>query len=140
MGRARPGVDLYSRKVLIEAESKIMPEWLRFLKGVVDSDDLPLNVSRETLAQSKVLQVIAKKLKRKVLEAARNLHTQLARISSSASGTAEQPVPMDTSACRCRHGTNPNTRRTYSAPTKKSSSQLATLVWLAKETNCRHIL
>ncbi|MEN8257281.1 MAG: molecular chaperone HtpG [Thermodesulfobacteriota bacterium] len=49
-GRMEPGVSLYCQKVLIEQEStNILPEWLRFVKGVVDSEDLPLNISRQAL-------------------------------------------------------------------------------------------
>ena len=50
-----------------------MPRYLNFLRGVVDSDDLPLNVSRETLQQHKVLKVMGKKLVRKALEMLRKL-------------------------------------------------------------------
>ena len=45
-----------------------MPKYLQFIRGVVDSDDLPLNVSRETLQQHKLLKVIKKKLVRKALD------------------------------------------------------------------------
>jgi molecular chaperone HtpG len=54
-GRQEPGVHLYCRRVLIEDRPKdLLPEWMRFTKGVVDSEDLPLNVSRE-LTQDKAL-------------------------------------------------------------------------------------
>jgi molecular chaperone HtpG len=53
MGRMQPGVNLYCQKVLIDQHSEnILPEWLRFLKGVVDSEDLPLNISRQALQGS----------------------------------------------------------------------------------------
>jgi TNF receptor-associated protein 1 len=57
MSRSEPGVNLYSRKVLIQAHAKnLFPEWLRFLKGVVDSEDIPLNISRETMQDSSLMQ------------------------------------------------------------------------------------
>merc|ERR1711871_685115 len=68
------GVRLYVRKVLIQDDfTDLLPRYLNFIRGVVDSDDLPLNVSRETLQQSKILKVMGKKLERKVLEMLRKL-------------------------------------------------------------------
>jgi len=68
---------LYVRKVLITDEFEdLVPRYLNFLRGVVDSDDLPLNVSRETLQQHKVLKVMGKKLVRKALEMLRKLAAQ----------------------------------------------------------------
>ncbi len=63
MGRIDSEVNLYCRKVLIQAKAKgLFPDWLRFLKGVVDSEDLPLNISRETMQDSALLQKLNKVL------------------------------------------------------------------------------
>ncbi|AFM41234.1 molecular chaperone of HSP90 family [Desulfosporosinus acidiphilus SJ4] len=52
-GRMDPGVNLYCKKVLIQEKStSILPDWLRFLRGVIDSEELPLNISRETMQDS----------------------------------------------------------------------------------------
>lgn len=60
-GRMEPGVSLYCQKVLIEQHSKnILPEWLRFLKGVVDSEDLPLNISRQALQDNALVAKLKK--------------------------------------------------------------------------------
>ena len=55
--RLESEVNLYCRKILIQARAKgLFPDWLRFLKGVVDSEDLPLNISRETMQDSSLMQ------------------------------------------------------------------------------------
>merc|ERR1712228_1152587 len=67
-------VKLYVRKVLIsDSFDDFLPRYLSFVHGIVDSDDLPLNVARETLAQSRVLKVMSKKIVRKVLEMLRKM-------------------------------------------------------------------
>mmetsp|Transcript_17265 Transcript_17265/g.33913 ORF Transcript_17265/g.33913 Transcript_17265/m.33913 type:complete len:704 (-) Transcript_17265:124-2235(-) len=68
MGRMKHGVSLYSRKVLLEANSdKLLPEWMRFVKGVVDSEDLPISLSRETMQDQRLLVNIKRALTRRVI-------------------------------------------------------------------------
>jgi heat shock protein beta len=70
----KPGIRLYVKKVLIQDDFEdLLPKYLNFIRGVLDSDDLPLNVSRETLQQHKLLKIMGKKLVRKVLEMLRKL-------------------------------------------------------------------
>ena len=68
MGRMEPGVSLYSRKVLIENKCPdILPDWLRFVKGVVDSEDLPLAISREKTQDSVLISKLRRVLTRKFI-------------------------------------------------------------------------
>jgi molecular chaperone HtpG len=67
--RYEPGVSLYCRKVLIDAAPKdLLPEWLRFLKGVVDSEDLPLNISRETMQDKALIEKLNKVITKRFLK------------------------------------------------------------------------
>lgn len=68
-GRMEPGVGLYCRKVLIDSEPKnLLPDWLRFVRGVVDSADLPLNISRESMQDSSLIQKLNKVITKRFLK------------------------------------------------------------------------
>ena len=76
-GRTEPGVSLYCQRVLIDQHSKtVLPEWLRFLKGVIDSEDLPLNISRQALQDNalvaKINKVVTSRFLKHLGETAKN--------------------------------------------------------------------
>jgi len=69
MGQMEPGVALYCHKVLIDPKpEKLLPEWLRFLRGVIDSEDLPLNISRESMQDSALVQKLNKLITNRYLK------------------------------------------------------------------------
>jgi molecular chaperone HtpG len=69
LSRLEPAVSLYCRKVMIDAKPKdILPEWLRFLKGVVDSEDLPLNISRESMQDKSLIEKLNKVITKRFLK------------------------------------------------------------------------
>jgi heat shock protein beta len=87
------GLSLYVRKVLISDEFELLPRYLSFLRGVIDSDDLPLNVNRETLQESKIIQVIKKKVVRKALEMIRNFVKESDKLAED--GTVDVELDED---------------------------------------------
>lgn len=69
MGQMEPGVSLYCKKVLIDPKpKKLLPEWLRFLRGVIDSEDLPLNISRETMQDSSLVKKLGEVVTKRFLK------------------------------------------------------------------------
>jgi HSP90 family molecular chaperone len=67
--KSESGVDLYSKKILIQKACKdIMPEYLRFVKGVIDSEDIPLNISRETIQNNIKINKIQKHILKKIFD------------------------------------------------------------------------
>lgn len=72
--RREPGVMLYSHNVLIQEYCKeLLPNWLGFIDGVVDSEDLPLNVSRETVQNNRLIQQLGKTIRNRVLRELKKL-------------------------------------------------------------------
>ncbi len=72
--RKEPGVMLYSHNVLIQEYcTDLLPDWLNFVDGVVDSEDLPLNVSRETVQQNRIMRHLGKTIRKRILRELKKL-------------------------------------------------------------------
>jgi molecular chaperone HtpG len=69
MGQMESAISLYCRRVLIDPKpKKFLPEWMRFIRGVVDSQDLPLNISRESMQDSRLFRDLAKAVQGRVMK------------------------------------------------------------------------
>ncbi|MBV7701769.1 molecular chaperone HtpG [Nocardia nova] len=91
MREHKRGVQLYVRRVFIMDNcEELMPEYLRFVKGVVDAQDLSLNVSREILQQDRQIQMIRKRLVRKVLSTIKDMQGAESAESGDGAATAEE--------------------------------------------------
>ncbi len=68
-GKCEPGISLYCKKILIDSQPKgLLPDWMRFMKGVVDSADIPLNISRETMQDSALVKKIGSIIGKRVIK------------------------------------------------------------------------
>jgi heat shock protein beta len=95
--KKKSDVKLYVRRVMVADKlDEVLPAYLGFVKGVVDSDDLPLNVNRDQLQHSKALKVISKKLVKKVLDLLRDMAKEAeAKTTEDQDKTEESTVDED---------------------------------------------
>ena len=110
---------LYVRKVLIaDSFDDLLPRYLSFVVGVVDSDDLPLNVSREQLSQDKVLKVMGKKIVRKAIE----MIKKLAEEGEVKEGAEEKEVSEEKEAEQTTEQTTETTTETTETKTEEDNA------------------
>jgi molecular chaperone HtpG len=89
----KPGVKLYVRRVFITDDDKeLLPTWLRFVRGVIDSEDLPLNVSREILQQNKIMKNIRSGTVKKLLNEFSRIQTDEAETWNEFIGAFNRPL------------------------------------------------
>ena len=101
--RAEPGVKLYSKNVLIQEYcTDLLPRWLEFVDGVVDSEDLPLNVSRETVQNNQLMRHLSSTLRKRVLrelgKLAKNDDEKFAQFWGEYSRVLKEGVALDPTA------------------------------------------
>lgn len=98
--RKEDGLKLYARKILIQEYSRdLLPEYFRFIQGVVDSEDLPLNVSRESVQSTRIMSQLRKLISSKVIETLKKLGTDqpdnYAKFWEGFSGFIKQGIAME---------------------------------------------
>ena len=98
-GRMESGVGLYCRRVLIQSKAKVLPEWLRFIKGAVDSESIPLNISREHTqdgaSMRRLTSVLAKRIIRWFEEEAKKDRQKFDRFTKEFGGFLKEGVCTD---------------------------------------------
>ncbi|WP_305784687.1 molecular chaperone HtpG [Symbioplanes lichenis] len=134
----RRGIQLYVKRVFIMDDSQeLMPDYLRFVKGVVDAADLSLNISREILQQDRQIQLIRKRLAKKVLSTIKDLQTKEPEkyatlwrefgraIKEGLLNPAEdQKAILDVSSFATTHGAEPTTLADYVSRMKEGQEEI----------------